>query len=235
MDRKIREAQLKLLEVFPSMSRTFALSGGTALKLFYLKHRFSKDLDFFSAQYNFKEIDTLVTAFNNSFRRKLKLENELIVGGKARVRFYSLSVPSATSPLKIDFIEDVLFKKPTIQKFEGIPVYDVKNIYYQKIATIVGTRLGLDETGREIIGGRRDVRDIVDLYYLSKKICPLHKFIQKLSSIYKRGIVYWHRTYSRRDFKIEVIDLDIYDRNFDPSEVITHLDIEIQKIIAEVI
>jgi len=104
MDRKIREAQLKLLEVFPSMSRTFALSGGTALELFYLKHRFSKDLDFFSPEYNFAEIDKLATGFSKCLGKKLKLENELVIEGKARGRFYTVNIKGAKSPLKIDFV-----------------------------------------------------------------------------------------------------------------------------------
>ena len=235
MDRKIREAQLKLLEVFPSMSRTFALSGGTALELFYLKHRFSKDLDFFSPGYNSAEIDKLATGFSKCLGKKLKLENELVIEGKARVRFYTVNIKGAKLPLKIDFLEDVVFKKPVIRKFNSIPVYDVKNIYHQKILILIGTKLGMDETGREVITGRKEARDIVDVYYLSKKIYPLHKFIKKLPHYYKRGLIYWYRTYSRYDFKVEVLDLDIYDKEFNASDVIKHFDLEIKKIIKEVV
>ena len=235
MDRKIREAQLKLLEVFPSMSRTFALSEGTALELFYLKHRFSKDLDFFSPGYNFAEIDKLAAGFSKCLGKKLKLENELVIEGKARVRFYTVNIKGAKLPLKIDFLEDVVFKKPVIRKFNSIPVYDVKNIYHQKILTLVGTKLGVDKTGREVITGRKEARDIVDVYYLSKKIYPLHKFIKKLPYYYKRGLIYWYRTYSRYDFKVEVLDLDIYDKEFNASDVIKHFDLEIKKIIKEVV
>jgi len=47
MDEIVRRIQLKVLQEFSKLSKTFALSGGTALELFYLGHRFSKDLDFF--------------------------------------------------------------------------------------------------------------------------------------------------------------------------------------------
>lgn len=233
MDKVIREAQLKLLKVFSKESETFALSGGTALELFYLKHRFSKDLDFFSPKYSFAEIDKLIVEFNKCLGKKIKLENELIIEGKARVRFYTVNLKGAESPLKIDFVEDVVFKKPVIRKFDHIPVYDVRNIYHQKILTLIGTKMGLDETGKEVTTGRRESRDIVDLYYLSKRVCPLHKFIRKFPSYYKRGLIYWYRTYSRHDFKVEVIDLDIYDKEFDVSDVIKHFDTEIEKIIEE--
>jgi predicted nucleotidyltransferase component of viral defense system len=48
MDKIIRQAQLEALRAFARTTKSFALSGGTALELFYLKHRFSRDLDFFS-------------------------------------------------------------------------------------------------------------------------------------------------------------------------------------------
>ena len=100
---------------------------------------------------------------------------------------------------------------------------------------LIGTKLGMDETGREVITGRKEARDIVDVYYLSKKIYPLHKFIKKLPHYYKRGLIYWYRTYSRYDFKVEVLDLDIYDEEFNASDVIKHFDLEIKKIIKEVV
>lgn len=64
----------------------------------------------------------------------------------------------------------MIFRKPVVRKFDSIPVYDVKNIYHQKILTLVGTRLKVDEVGREVFEGRREAQDyIVDVYYLSKK------------------------------------------------------------------
>jgi len=234
MDKTIRKAQLKILDVFSAFPSTFALSGGTALELFYLKHRFSKDLDFFSPKYNPFEINKLVAEFSKPLGKRLRLENELNVEGKARVRFYTVDIKKRT-PLKIDFIEDVIFKKPLIKRFNQIPVYDVKNIYHQKILTLIGTKLELDRVGRETITGRREPRDIVDVYYLSKRICPLHKFIKKFPSYYRRGLIYWYRTYSRYNFKVEALELDIYDKEFDTSEVIRHLDKEIEKIVEEVI
>ena len=235
MDKALRKVQLKILKVFSQFRKTFALSGGSALELFYLKHRFSKDLDFFSSQYKVSEIDKLVKEFNKVLGEKLKLENELNIEGKAKVRFYVVDIKEVKSPLKIDFIEDVIFKKPTIKRFNQIPVYDVKNIYYQKILALIGTRLKLDDVGKEIFTGRGEARDIVDLYYLSKKVCPLHKFVKKIPLHYKRGLIYWYRTYSREEFKIEVLALDIYDKNFDSKEVIRYFDREIEKITEEVL
>lgn len=234
MDKVIRDTQLKLLRTFSETSRTFALSGGTALELFYLKHRFSRDLDFFSAKYNFKEIDALVSKFNGVIVGDIKLENEFITPHRARVRFYTAKIKGTTLPLKIDFVEDVFFDKPSVKKFDKIPVYDVNNIYFQKIIALIGTHLIRDITGKEITTGRKEVRDVVDLYYLSKKVYPLHRFMKNLTREYQRGLVHWYRSYSRQEVKLGVLDLDIYDKNFDVLEMITYLDNELKKFISEV-
>ena len=87
MNEAIRKVQFKLLKVFSTVSENFALSGGTALELFYFKHRFSRDLGFFSPKYSFSEMDKIVVEFNKCLRGRLKLENELSIGGKVKVRF----------------------------------------------------------------------------------------------------------------------------------------------------
>lgn len=235
MDLTIREAQLKTLKIFSNVSKNFALSGGTALELYYLKHRFSRDLDFFSPKYDLREIKDLISAFSKSIKKPIKLESEFITTNRARVQFYVIPVKGSKFPLKIDFIEDVFFNKPTIKKPEGIPVYDVKHIYFQKIVAVTGTQLIENDTGREITTGRREVRDTVDIYFLSKKIRPLHRFLKTLSHEQQRGMVQWYRSFSRQEFKLEFLDLDLYDKKLDASQVIIYLEDEIKKFISEAV
>ncbi|HPN73528.1 MAG TPA: nucleotidyl transferase AbiEii/AbiGii toxin family protein, partial [Candidatus Omnitrophota bacterium] len=121
-----------MLKVFSRQAQGFALAGGTALELYYLKHRFSVDLDFFSPDYDPKEIEMLVLEFSKALKTEIKLENEAMQGNKAKVRFYSMPVNRSDRPLKIDFVEDVIFSHPEIENFEGVRVYSVKNIYLQK-------------------------------------------------------------------------------------------------------
>ena len=106
MDLKIRKAQKKVLEAFSKKTKSFALCGGTALELYYLKHRFSADLDFFSPKYNLAEIDKLVLEFKKCGSGKIKLEAEFIADGHARVRFYMVPIKGLDRPLKIDFVEE---------------------------------------------------------------------------------------------------------------------------------
>lgn len=228
MEKIIRDAQLKLLKAFARGRGTFALAGGTALELFYLKHRFSRDLDFFSPEYRIEEINALARIFSETMSVPVKLEGELIASNKASVRFYTIKIKGAEAQLKIDFIEDVLVKNPSIKKIDGIPVYSAKNIYFHKIMTLIGSFLIKDEIGREIPAGRKEVRDVVDIYYLSKKIEPLHQFLKSLNRQHQRGIIQWYRSYSRQDVKHGVLDLSLYDKDFDVSEMIDHLDSEIK-------
>lgn len=232
MDKKIRAAQLEILKIFAGATKTFALCGGTALELYYLHHRFSVDLDFFSPQYSLKEINKLVNEFKE-YSRVIKLESEFVAKGRAQVRFYTILVKGADRPLKIDFVEDVVFENPAIKKFNKVPVYSAENIYLQKILAITGIEFIEDDTGRLRSQGRNKARDVFDLYMLSKKICELHIFLRKQSHQIKRGIVHWYQTFSRQDILLALLDLDIYDKNFDARKMIIYLEEEIKKFIRE--
>ncbi|MBI2119260.1 MAG: nucleotidyl transferase AbiEii/AbiGii toxin family protein [Elusimicrobia bacterium] len=231
MEQIIRDSQIKLLSVFAKATKTFALAGGTALELYYLKHRFSRDLDFFSTTFNLDEIEKIICAFSKELKKPIKLENKLTRPDQAKVHFYA--IPLGKINLKIDFIEDLLFKKPAIRTFNKIPVYDVKNIYFQKIIAITGSKIRTNEIGMDQIEGRNKARDLFDIYFLSQKIHPLHLFLKTLSREYQRGMVLWYRTFSRQDFRLDYLDLDVYDKNLDSSQIIKTLKNEIEKFAGE--
>lgn len=234
-NKKIKEAQRLILEAFSRGPGQFALAGGTALEIYYLHHRFSADLDFFSSDYDLKEIDSIISRFKKYTGCAVKLENEFISASRAKVRFYSASFKALNRPLKIDFVEDVLFARPDIKRFDGVPVYSVENIYTQKIAAIAGMQARTDEIGRQIIEGRLEARDAFDVYMLSKKIKPLHQFLKGLPSQTQRGVVHWYRTFSRQDLKLGLLDLDIYVNRFDARQMTIYLENEIKEFIKDVL
>ncbi|MFA4889637.1 MAG: nucleotidyl transferase AbiEii/AbiGii toxin family protein [Candidatus Omnitrophota bacterium] len=231
MDKKIRRAQNDILAVFAKKARTFALAGGTALELYYLKHRSSVDLDFFSPQYSFKEIESLISSFRAQAGYRLKLENEFIASERAKVRFYTAPIKGSMRPLKIDFVEDVVFNKPSIRKIKGVRVYSAENIYLQKIGAIAGTIASEDDIGRFVAQGRQQARDVFDLYMLSKKIIPLHRFLESAPRQLQRGMVHWYRVFSRQDVMLELLDLDIYDKKFSSKKMIIYLEKEMKLFI----
>jgi predicted nucleotidyltransferase component of viral defense system len=235
MDTKIKQTQKRVLAVFSKVARSFALAGGTALELYYLQHRFSWDLDFFSPRFDRNEINQLITTFKTRVDKRIKLEAELKTTGRANVCFYTMQVSGATRPLKIDFIEDVLIQQPKIEKKEGVRVYSVENIYFQKVAAIAGTRPASDDIGRPIQQGRNEARDVFDLFMLSLKIKPLHEFLRDVARPYQIGLVHWYRTFSRQDLKLALLDMDIYDPKFSAREIIIQLETEIKLFMQDVI
>jgi predicted nucleotidyltransferase component of viral defense system len=235
MYNNIRKSQKKALKIFSKHAKNFALSGGTALELYYLHHRFSVDLDFFSTKFDAKEIDTLIREFEKYFNVSIKQESEITAAGKAKVRFYSLPLKEADRPLKIDFIEDTIFDNPDIKDLNGIRVYSAENIYLQKIAAITGTSFKVDYLGREIMQGRLEARDVFDVYMLSKKIRPLHLFLKKVPMHIQRGMVQWYRKFSRTEIKLALLELDIYESKFNSKEMIIYLEKEIEKFVQETV
>ncbi len=235
MDSKLREAQKLVLKAFSREAGDFALAGGTALELYYLHHRFSLDLDFFSRKYLVPEIDTLIAAFEKHLDRKIHLESEFVSGNKARVRFYTMPVKGSARPLKIDFVEDVVCARPAIRKIDGVRVYSAGDLYLHKIAAISGTQVITDEVGRQVSEGRKEARDVFDVYILSKKIQPLHIFLRGLSPQFQRGVVHWYRTFSRQELKLALMGLDIYDTEFNARELVIYLENEVKQFAKEAI
>ena len=153
---KLKEAQKIFLKVFAKHPGNFALSGGTALELYYLHHRNSLDLDFFSPAYNFAQINTIISEFRKSIKCSIKLENEFILANWAKVRFYNVTLKGLKRPLKLDSVEDVIFTRPKIKKFNEVDRKDGlrPGSLFNKVCDSVGdgfclsgTRSGDDKEG----------------------------------------------------------------------------------------
>jgi predicted nucleotidyltransferase component of viral defense system len=234
MDNGIRDFQLRVLDVFKGSAKSFALAGGTALEVYYLRHRFSWDLDFFSDSFGRREIESIISAFKAMPGVRVKKVNEVKLGGAAGAVFYTISKKGLKRPLKIDFVENNLINHPRIRRFAGVPVYSAKDIYAQKIYALCGTLTKNDDAGREFSEGRKEARDVFDVYTLSKKVEPLHKFIQGMPRYAQRGLLHWYSTFSRHDLKIGLIDLEIYERDFNSQEMIIYLESEVKKFVKRI-
>jgi len=51
----------------------------------------------------------------------------------------------------------------------------------------------------------------------------------------QRGMVQWYRSYSRQELKVDLLELDIYEKKFDSSEMISYLDNEMKKFIERIL
>jgi len=138
---------LGLLSGMEALSRDFFLTGGTALSVFYLHHRSSEDIDFFSTKFrNLPMVD-------GQLRRLFKDDLTLI---QASPDSYSYLIKG----VKLDLIFDPLSSdesRPVTPLSTGreIHVDTLDNIASNKLCAVVS---------------RYEVKDIVDFYFISEQL-----------------------------------------------------------------
>lgn len=143
---KQREILIELFRL-PEVQRSFFLTGGTALSVFYLSHRISNDIDLFTID-NFD-----FSAF--SFILKIKWSSEFSV-----IKESGSFISSIIGDVKVDFVHDPLSlkeKRPKIHLEHNavIQVDSIRNIVSNKLCTIVS---------------RTEPKDFIDFYFLFKLI-----------------------------------------------------------------
>ena len=129
---KIYELQDEILNLLFSRDANWYLTGGTALSRFYLNHRYSDDLDFFST-----EPAWFAESFRETRRELFEKKPGIEISVDAR-DFKRLIVPGEFGNLKLDFVCD---RTPRI----GQPVLTgswtidtVRNMASNKIGTLLG-------------------------------------------------------------------------------------------------
>lgn len=136
------------LKAFFVREKRFFLTGGSALGLFYLQHRFSYDLDLFSKEHaDWLEIDGIMRLSVTEIGADLELLRDAPTFRRYRISRDELS----------EIIDVVLDVSPQIdpQKewIDNIQVDTLHEIMLNKITTLIS---------------RCELKDIVDLYFLEK-------------------------------------------------------------------
>lgn len=134
---KIRDASL------------FYLTGGTALAEFYLGHRRSYDLDFFTAE---KE---LIIPFTRTIEESLSHEQYMLSVIRRFESFVEFEVSKEGENVRLHFAYDspFRFEEPHLSEF-GVKINDYQDIVVDKLLTFFG---------------RAEPRDAVDLFFILKK------------------------------------------------------------------
>ncbi len=221
----IKGEQKKIAEFVTKNFKKYYLSGGTALS-FYFNHRFSEDLDFFSQTYKKEEPDRIMNFISKLSGFKFKLDAEQDDPKLIPMKVYFLELKKGCV-LKIDFVQD--FEK-NIKKIKN-GLHSIEDIYHRKISAAMGTVKKQDATGRIIHSGRQSVKDLFDLYYLSKHHRLLSDFFFEYFSYDKaEALIAWYRGFNRMNLKVELLDLV---PKIDTAGVIKHLDDELLKNIPE--
>ena len=135
-----------VLSQIAAKSAGFYLTGGTALSRFYLGHRYSDDLDFFTHDVlSFSDAFRAIHGLISSFYPAIALEVD------AR-DFKRLRILDDGTELKVDFVADRIART-------GMPV-SIRNVYVDTVRNILGNKLCA-------ILGRDEGRDIADLIHIS--------------------------------------------------------------------
>lgn len=121
--------------------RYFYLTGGTALSAFYLGHRYSDDLDFFT---HLKNLEPVPALFRELATRLGKKVNQ-VQKAPSFVRYV------IADELQTDLVADVEFRVGSPELVDRFMVDSIKNIAVNKVTAILG---------------RFDPKDYVDLYLL---------------------------------------------------------------------
>jgi hypothetical protein len=140
--------QRRLLDVVSAQLPGMFLSGGTALGAFYLGHRRSADLDFFTRDR--ADYDERV----RQFVRLVEGAGLRVVAGSAGAGFRRFVVSDADETVPVDLVLDTAerISAPTVTP-EGLVVDSLDDITANKLGAVLG---------------RAEVRDYVDLFFLAK-------------------------------------------------------------------
>ena len=121
----------------------FFMTGGTTLAVFYLHHRTSEDLDFFSVQ--FRDLGTIDLSLKRAFKKDLSLV-------QSSREFFSYLIMG----IKVDIVFDPLSSLETrplvgLETGKQIFVDTLDNIASNKLSAIVS---------------RSEPKDLIDLYFI---------------------------------------------------------------------
>lgn len=123
----------------------FYFTGGTALSIFYLGHRISEDMDFFSEK-NFKNDSIL--SFVKSITQKYGLQQDFTQ--IEQTRMFDL-LKDGNKVAKIDFNYYPFRRLKESKIVNGVEIDNIKDIAINKLISI---------------NQRTDIKDFVDLYFL---------------------------------------------------------------------
>lgn len=149
----INKIQREILLYFGDVleSEQFYLTGGTALAEFYLKHRRSNDLDFFTS------VEELIVPYSYSLEEALKAKGMSVHRQRGFSSFVELLVERADDSTVIHIALETPFRFESTKVFPEYPKLKVDSL--------------VDIASNKLLAlfGRATLRDFIDVYFLIKK------------------------------------------------------------------
>jgi predicted nucleotidyltransferase component of viral defense system len=173
--------QKELLNLFGQIteSELFYLTGGTALAAFYLHHRKSYDLDFFTSQEN------IILPFTNHLEEKLRSEGMQVDRRRGLASFVELTIEKNGESTLIHIAQDAPFRFELPAEKDGSPKVKVDSL--------------VDIASNKLLAlfQRATFRDFVDIYFLitenhftKKKLLELAKEKDPGFELYWLGVAF---------------------------------------------
>ena len=149
----INSVQAKILSHFSEVkdSDQLYLTGGTALAYFYLKHRQSNDLDFFTS------VEEIIDPFSHQLEKHLAAKGFECKRQRAFHSFVELIVSLKGQTTLIHLALDATFRFEPAKEFPDYPRLKVDNL-----TDIASNKL-------LALFGRAALRDFIDVYFLIQK------------------------------------------------------------------
>jgi len=148
----LTSVQKKILRCLSLLSdrEAFYLTGGTALSAFFLKHRKSRDLDFFT------HVEDLILPFSQRLEASLIKEDLRVERLRGFHSFVELSVNSKDDSTAVHFGLDSPFRFEQPSEFEEVPGVKVDSL--------------IDIATNKLLAlfGRAELRDFIDINFLAK-------------------------------------------------------------------
>jgi predicted nucleotidyltransferase component of viral defense system len=190
--------QKKILFLFSKLldQESFYLTGGTALSAFFLKHRRSNDLDFFT------NIEELIVPFSQKLGASLKKEGLKVERLRGLQSFVELSVSSDSDSSVIHFALDspFRFEQPSTSKeVPGIKIDSLIDMATNKLLALFG---------------RAALRDFIDVYFLVREYFSKNELIEKAAQKDPGFDLYWLGVAMERanEFSEDTPDLHLLTR-----------------------
>ena len=153
--------------------KSFFLTGGTALAAFYLQHRLSEDLDFFTE--NSGEV-RYVLPWAEECAKQLHLKLEV---RRQSVSFANCFFESDRGEiLRVDFAQDAPFR------LEKTVLQPELHIYVDNLTDIACNKLSA-------LFDRAEAKDFVDLYFLDREFLPFREILEKTRTKHVGLDDYW--------------------------------------------
>ncbi len=160
--------QKSLLKTFSNhtLFRDFYLTGGTALSAFYLEHRYSEDLDFFT------EVPQGVTRLIPVVEQISKEMNlKMVLGRRFETLFECTLLSSQDEKIELDFALDMPGRLMPIKpgKALGVNLDNELDIASNKLSALYD---------------RSEPKDFVDLFFITKKLFTFEELLKKAHQKY---------------------------------------------------